>query len=72
MSFSNPVDLEMAESDSPCTEGASGRSEIKKKKLVELQPMSQLGQGLQLFLGAELCMDAYRASFDLIMIPSTR
>lgn len=31
MSFSNPVDLEMAESDSPCTEGASGRSEIKKK-----------------------------------------
>lgn len=31
MSFSNPVDLEMAESDSPCTEGASGRSDIKKK-----------------------------------------
>jgi|APAga8741243907_1050103.scaffolds.fasta_scaffold02195_3 hypothetical protein len=28
MSFSNPVDLEMAESDSPCTEGASGRSDI--------------------------------------------
>jgi hypothetical protein len=31
MSFSNPVDLEMAKSDSPCTEGASGRSEIKKE-----------------------------------------
>lgn len=31
MSFSNPVDPEMAESDSPCTEGASGRSDIKKK-----------------------------------------
>jgi hypothetical protein len=30
MSFSNPVDLEMAESDSPCTEGASGRSYINK------------------------------------------
>jgi len=43
----------------------------QKKKLVELQLMSQLGQVLQLFLGAELCMDAYRASFDLIMIPST-
>ena len=32
MSFSNPVDLEMAESDSPCTEGASGRSDIQKKR----------------------------------------
>lgn len=32
MSFSNPVDLEMAESDSPCTEGASGRRLIIKKK----------------------------------------
>lgn len=32
MSFSNPVDLEMAESDSPCTEGASGRSDILNKK----------------------------------------
>lgn len=44
----------------------------QKYKLVELLLMSQLGQALQLLLGAELCMGAYRASFDLIMIPSTR
>ena len=44
-----------------------GSSTEKKKKWVELQLMSQLGQVLQLFLGAELCMDAYRASFDLTL-----
>lgn len=32
MSFSNPVDLEMAESDSPCTEGRVGGVIFKKNK----------------------------------------
>jgi hypothetical protein len=48
---------------------ASGLQPNQSNQLVELQLMSQLGKvQLLLFLGAELCMDAYRASFDLIII----
>jgi hypothetical protein len=48
---------------------ASDLQTNQSNQLVELQLMSQLGQlQLLLFLGTELSMGAYRASFDLIII----